>query len=667
MINGIRITFDTILDAITALRTKNDISLNISAIPRTNSFINKRNNSKDSLFITHESINNKDNTTKHSSPQGGKMAPSPAFALSRGDQDPPKEESADFGGRLEHPDPDYNSVDQKENKLMTKTSYTTALSPLEKTHATVFEGNQYKPSIPHIRLSNVKGYQSNQKPATSPITRTPSSANPGLLIDCGKQAVKKFIQSPLQAIQMLPDTVNPDNIKGLKLDGHYLTELVGLPKNLVVLNISNCQISSLELIGRTCPNIRLLNIGYNNLSTLKGLFDLQYLSELYINNNNFATLEDCRSIAKLRILDASANPLNNIENIEFLSDCPLLKYVQIKDTLVSTPDVLNDLKQLMPTVQFIENEESVSQFSTYAKISAFAFGTIDNFKLNIKAVSDTYSSNDRIRHTPQRSNTDDESLGRTNDSRLSKKLSQKKDISNIIEQVSSKECTIVSQRNITDSISKSNAFNNPIAAMMIAPPQGIQLRAKSQKKVFKRMTPTSQPTSTKHTGLKYYAAFGTAKKQQTQLSAFSAKNRPVSAKYSEPTVKNYRPSHGAIIQQQNVPTKLRVVRKITPSKNRTENQNIKILRPSEFKQNSQAQPNLRDLLKEVYQVIKKNKQEDNKVKVDTLVVVNTTPHIMQNGINSKGDMGSQKKNAAPICIDLRSERKFYLKERITNS
>ncbi len=70
-----------------------------------------------------------------------------------------------------------------------------------------------------------------------------------------------------------------------------------------------------------------------------------------------------------------------------------------------------------------------------------------------------------------------------------------------------------------------------------------------------------------------------------------------------------------------------------------------------------TQPNLRELLKEVYQVIKRKKEE--KLSVDTIVVVNTPQIVQQNGNNSK--------KKSPICIDLRSQRKCYLKERSTNA
>ncbi len=227
--------------------------------------------------------------------------------------------------------------------------------------------------------------------------------------------------------------------------------------------------------------------------------------------------------------------------------------------------------------------------------------------------------------------------------------------------------------------------------MMIAPPQGLACRGKShhqssKKKVFRRMTPAaagagsnppvpaSVPGSTKHTGMSHYKMFGSAKKC-LQVTSYSTKYRPSSAKNSENESAMYsnsnasnknlnnRSSRGALIQAAvPIPSKLKIIRK--PSAEPM----LKNAAPVQAMSQNQP-PNLRDLLKEVYQVIKNKKKTSdgegnpNKVSVDTIVVVNT-PQIMQSNIASKG--GIQKK-PPPICIDLRSERKFYLKERSTNA
>eukprot|EP01022_Parablepharisma_sp_SALTPOND_P015722 TRINITY_DN224_c0_g4_i3.p1 TRINITY_DN224_c0_g4~~TRINITY_DN224_c0_g4_i3.p1 ORF type:complete len:630 (-),score=23.93 TRINITY_DN224_c0_g4_i3:1009-2898(-) len=490
---GSTLTFDSVLDAITALRTKADCSLNISSIPRVNSFLQRKSNSRDSFFITHDSLN-KEITQKQSSPMGGKKARPLPFVSSAGDQELPKEESAEFGGN--HNDNDL--ISQKENNnIVTQTSYQTAFSPMERTQS---EFPKDPPSIPHVRLAGVRNMRAttSERPISSG-SRTSSTSTSGLLIDCGRAAVKKVLSTPQQAIQMLPCNVVIDNIKGMKLDGHALTDIAGLPRNLIVLNISNCQLSSLKLLSNICKNLKLLNAGFNSIHSLEGAIDLPSLTELYVNNNNLSSLNECGKMDRLRILDASANPLNNLEDIEELAFSRSLQFLQLRDTLVgSLPEYQLQIRALLPAVQVVEEMEAY-KYSNFAKIASFALGS-SSFaeRYTEKAIHDI---SDKVKHTSEvsQSKIADETLGRVNDSKASKR-SQKKDISNIMDQVSSKECTIVSQRNITDSISKSHAFNNPIAAMMIAPPQGLvgsRSKTQAKKKVFKRMTPISVPTSTK--------------------------------------------------------------------------------------------------------------------------------------------------------------------------
>ena len=644
--------------------------------------------------MTHESPNkdistnniNIHNQQKPASPTGGgKRSSLTAFASSAGDQELPNEESADFGGYL---DPHNNFLknsraeykeDANANAILIRSSCQTVLSPMERSIDNV---------MPQLRLSAAKNESNNSattKKETPGSARTASS--PGLLIDCGKAAVKKSIQSPLQAIQMLPQSVMGENIKGMKLDGHTLKDLHGLPRNLIVLNISNCQVVSLDGIANSCRNLKLLNAGFNAIRSLESIVDLPNLSELYVNNNNITKLNECGKIDRLRLLDVSSNPISNPDDIEDLSSAKYLQYLLIKETPLSMwSEFPLFMSTVSPKTQLLGSQAELYKHSNFTRIASFAFAVVASgigtvamsIELPVRASSTNMTPiNERVKQTPKAHKKPiyevESTACKMNESRVSRKA-LKKDISNIIEQVSSKECTIVSQRNITDSISKTKVFNNPIAAMMIAPPQGIANRNKSQgKKVFKKMIPISVPTSAKHIVPGYCNAFGT--NQASTKSKFvqgnmcyTTKHKPASPKVADSAIKNkfQRAAVTTLMQKQMVPSKLRVVRKpsmeqqIWKTSNGPQDSNVK-------QSQNQQQPNLRELLKEVYQVIKKKRTEDNKVSVDTIVVVNTNPRIVQENITSKSSGGGNQRKAKPICIDLRPERKFYLKERSTNA
>ncbi len=297
----------------------------------------------------------------------------------------------------------------------------------------------------------------------------------------------------------------------MKLDGHQLSSLIDLPTNLLVLNVSNCQLFVLDAVAGSCHNLRLLNASFNSVRSLACLVSLRFLTELYVEGNEVSTLNDCAGMERLKLLDASANPVQGVEDMEQLAGCRGLKFLRVKETPASVqPRFLQRAKELFPKVM-VSDEEELNKFSAYVKIAGFAL-TCTSAENTVRMGSDTCSAvlnetkpRDVLRQQEQDRTTEYEDFGasRTSDSRLSKK-SQRRDISNIIETVSAKECTVVSQRNIADSVNRSGMFGNPVAAMMIAPPSrstNLVTRSATAKKTAKRVTPISVPSSTRRTFL----------------------------------------------------------------------------------------------------------------------------------------------------------------------
>ena len=270
----------------------------------------------------------------------------------------------------------------------------------------------------------------------------------GLLVDCGRKVIKKIINSPQELIIKLPSNIDIKNIKGVKLEGHSLTTLDKLPLNLLILNVADCKLTSLKLISQY-KALRVLNLSFNYLYSIEELIELPRLSEVYASNNKLSSLNSCAQISKLRILDASSNPIHDLQSISELRLASSLKVLKLGNTpLFKNKDNINSH---LPHIQILDNEP-ITPLSNFAILSYFISSEDkENKMMECDTVNDKHVKGEL-----------------TNTSR---KYS-KKSMQDVMEEVSSKECTIVSQRSIASSINNLKRFDNPIAAMMVAPAQG---------------------------------------------------------------------------------------------------------------------------------------------------------------------------------------------------
>ncbi len=278
----------------------------------------------------------------------------------------------------------------------------------------------------------------------------------------------------------------------MRLDGHPLAGLLDMPPNLLVLNVSSCQLSALDPIADSCVELRLLNASFNAIRSLVCLVVLPNLTELYLENNEITTLNECAEFPKLCILDASANPLSNYEDLAQLATSPCLRFLRLKETLLSTlPEFPGRMRELLPQILTTDgNPQLLGRHSAYAKIASFALGLAPAGS-TLREVQGSYSAlPERKSRVPPATSESADWGNRTGEG----KGSMRRDISSIIETVSAKKFTVVSQRNITDSVSRSGAFGNPIAAMMIGP-----ATVAKKKNSYRRSIPGSVPSSTKRT------------------------------------------------------------------------------------------------------------------------------------------------------------------------
>lgn len=206
------------------------------------------------------------------------------------------------------------------------------------------------------------------------------------------------------------------------------------------------------------------------------------MSELYISNNRIQSLNECCELEKLQIIDASSNPIDNMLEISKISSNKQLKLVKLSGTeICKLPEFPNIFKKILQSVKLIITQEettTINEFSAYSQISAFLFDANEIKKAEKKL--------------PEPKQT--------------QKPTQNKGIGNIIEAVSARQYYIVSQRNIKESVQRGNAFNNPIASMMIAPATSRVGKLINKKQVLvQKSTPNCPiPSSTKSINGFYY-------------------------------------------------------------------------------------------------------------------------------------------------------------------
>ena len=92
--------------------------------------------------------------------------------------------------------------------------------------------------------------------------------------------------------------------------------LAGL-RSLRLLRLDRNRLSSLPSL-QSCSQLKLLDLSFNELSSLEGLAGLQSLEELRVNNNKLVSLRSLRSLPHLRSLEAARNLLEDLDGVQEL-------------------------------------------------------------------------------------------------------------------------------------------------------------------------------------------------------------------------------------------------------------------------------------------------------------------------------------------------------------
>jgi len=507
----------------------------------------------------------------------------------------------------------------------------------------VEEEMRIKPVFSPIKEKQMKSHKKER--IDSIKTERSASKGSGLLIDCGRMAIKQAIETFDQAMKIIPSNVILEDIKGIKADGHSFTNLYNLPCNLLILNISNCHLISLVSVYTSCKKLKLLNASCNFIKSIEGIISLTNLLELYLNNNLLTNLNECKHLDFLNILDISTNPIGRIEDITELVKAKTLKYICFDNT-----PVIN--KEEYKAQPILESISEVKKYSKFIKIKDFVFGTVETPKEQSRIITEIISE-----EKPRCGESEN-----VDESRMSK-MSYKTDINDIMKSVASKNCTVVNTQNISN-LRKGNDFNNPIAAMMIAPPQHTTKQPTLKKastaqslKVKQRIYPKNieifskrQPNKKQELHVKeFQISPSTQKVETTRKQSFK---RAITQ--SKPKTLQI-PKHTTRLHSKNSANEdFKKRDEITPSSSKAST-NQYYATPSNLYNNNETPVNLRDLLKKTCKVIEMKKKEKN-VFDNSRASSSTKPKVVKAATKSGNDRQA-------ILIDLRPERKLYLKNQ----
>ena len=231
-----------------------------------------------------------------------------------------------------------------------------------------------------------------------------------------------------------------DTVKGLNFAGHPLKMIQNLPKNLKILNISNCKLIEIPRIDNDCPNLKLLNVSYNQLTEIPLFYSI---TELYVSNNELKIFPTCNS---LNLLDLSSNPIFELPATLSLPQLSILNI--FKTPLNAQNDSSKIMKEIFPALITL-NPENITNYSEYKKI--INFWHIQQIPLAIRR---------KFNDDPTR-NLAFDNKGK------SLLLPNNNTAKMILRSISQKVTYVVTPENIKASATKK--FGNPISAMMIKP------------------------------------------------------------------------------------------------------------------------------------------------------------------------------------------------------
>ncbi len=159
--------------------------------------------------------------------------------------------------------------------------------------------------------------------------------------------------------------------------GQQLANLLDLPKQLLLLNLSGCGLTSLKGVS-ACVSLKLLNASHNRLVSMGDLSGLKQLVELYIGYNKLDSLGFCMRLRSLQVLDVAGNRcVRTFEDVAILACNQKLQVLRLKDTELShKSDYVAVIHSLCPHLIHIDPPD-LFQLSCYHAVLNFITSSVD--------------------------------------------------------------------------------------------------------------------------------------------------------------------------------------------------------------------------------------------------------------------------------------------------
>ena len=106
-------------------------------------------------------------------------------------------------------------------------------------------------------------------------------------------------------------------IESLCADNNSITSISNLPKTIINLSLINNKLTFITDLNAQIPSLQCLNLSYNRLVSIEGLFNCINLKELRLNDNYIGddSISVLSSLVNLEFLDISNNHLRSSSEI----------------------------------------------------------------------------------------------------------------------------------------------------------------------------------------------------------------------------------------------------------------------------------------------------------------------------------------------------------------
>eukprot|EP00698_Gefionella_okellyi_P001652 TRINITY_DN11551_c0_g1_i1.p1 TRINITY_DN11551_c0_g1~~TRINITY_DN11551_c0_g1_i1.p1 ORF type:complete len:978 (+),score=242.72 TRINITY_DN11551_c0_g1_i1:145-3078(+) len=199
-----------------------------------------------------------------------------------------------------------------------------------------------------IEMSGTGRYQALSSPFEAERARTPSSG--GSLDDSD--------------IRLNMSAITAQDVPLLDLSDSSLQNMLGLDTLTAVqeLNLSHNQIARIDFVP---PNLRSLDLSFNNVSEMDGLTPLTQLRILDLSHNAIKRMDGMKTTTKLHTLNLSFNRIKTVRGVDTL---PHLKSVNLANNGIVATEALQALSALRKLVTLDLRNNPVTTVSNYRQV-----------------------------------------------------------------------------------------------------------------------------------------------------------------------------------------------------------------------------------------------------------------------------------------------------------